>query len=54
MAAHDFANGYEGTLKLPPVDTSPQHSGAVTPAIRSGILVFSGGQRPAYNPSPKH
>ena len=45
MAAHDFANGYQGTLKLPSasIDStiSPQRSGIAIP--RSGIVVFSGG-----------
>lgn len=43
---HDFANGWQGKLQLPTsssIDISPNRSGAATPSLRSGIVVFSGG-----------
>ena len=46
MAGHDFANGWQGSLKLPTPDI-PQRSQTptttLTPSQRGGIVVFSGG-----------
>ena len=46
MAAHDFANGWQGDFKLPASNDSSFTPGAATPtplSTRSGIVVFSGG-----------
>lgn len=44
MTAHDFANGWQGSLRLPTKDTpTPPRSPSLAATTRGGIVVFSGG-----------
>lgn len=44
MAAHDFANGWQGSLRLPTSkESTPPRSPALAATTRGGIVVFSGG-----------
>lgn len=44
MTAHDFANGWQGSLRLPDsTHSTPPRSPSVAATTRGGIVVFSGG-----------
>lgn len=43
MTAHDFANGWQGSLRLPTKENTPPRSPSLVATTRGGIVVFSGG-----------
>lgn len=43
MAAHDFANGWQGSLRLTATEPTPPRSPSLAATARDGIVVFSGG-----------
>lgn len=43
MTAHDFANGWQGSLRLTATEPTPPRSPSLAATARDGIVVFSGG-----------